>query len=64
MYLKFDYGNGAVAYLPLDYLLIYSVSLTLEEFELDTPIIIVAERCLTPFRKMERLSISPSLCGV
>ena len=43
VYLKFDYGNGTVGYLPLDYLLIDSVSLTLEEFELNTPIIIVAE---------------------
>lgn len=43
VYLKVDLGGGQVGYVPLDYLLIYSVSLTPEALELDTPVVFVAE---------------------
>ena len=42
VYLKLDFGGGQVGYLPLDYLLVYSVSLTIEELELETPIVNLA----------------------
>ena len=38
-----DLGPDAVAYMPLDYLIVYAVSLVPEENELETPLLVVAE---------------------
>ena len=50
LYLKVDYGvdygAGEVAYLPLDYLLVYAVSVVPEALELETPVLAVAEGVL------------------
>ena len=43
LYLKVDLGGGQVGYVPLDYLLVYVVSLIPEELEFETPVVIVAE---------------------
>ena len=41
-----DLGPNAVAYMPLDYLLVYAVSIIPEENELETPLLVVAEGLL------------------
>ena len=41
-----DLGPDAVAYMPLDYLIVYAVSLIPEENELETPLLVVAEGML------------------
>ena len=46
LYLKVDYGEGHIAYVPLDYLLVYSVSVVPEELELETPVLAVFEGVL------------------
>ena len=46
LYLKAAFPNlgpDAVAYMPLDYLIVYAVSLIPEENELETPLLVVAE---------------------
>ena len=46
LYLKAAFPNlgpDAVAYIPLDYLLVYAVSLVPEENELETPVLVVAD---------------------
>ena len=46
LYLKAAFPNlgpDAVAYMPLDYLIVYAVSLIPEENELETPVLVVAE---------------------
>ena len=46
LYLKLNLGDGQVAYVPLDYLLMYGVSVLPEELETETPILIVADGVL------------------
>ena len=46
LYLKVDFGAGEVAYVPLDYLLVFSVSLVPEALELETPVLAVLEGLL------------------
>ena len=46
LYLKVDYGTGYIAYVPLDYLLVYSVSVVPEALELETPVLAVFEGVL------------------
>ena len=49
LYLKAAFpnlGSDAVAYMPLDYLIVYAVSLIPEENELETPLLVVAEGML------------------
>ena len=46
LYLKAAFPNlgpDAVVYIPLDYLIVYAVSIIPEESELETPILVVAE---------------------
>ena len=46
LYLKAGFpnlGSDAVVYMPLDYLLVYAVSIVPEENELETPLLVVAE---------------------
>ena len=43
LYLKVDLGGGQVGYIPLDYLLVYAVSIVPEELESETPTVLVAE---------------------
>ncbi len=49
LYLKAAFPNlgpDAVAYMPLDYLIVYAVSLIPEENELETPLLVVTEGML------------------
>ena len=41
------YSGGGEGYLPLEYLVIYSVSVSPEALELDTPIVIVDDGSVT-----------------
>ena len=49
LYLKAAFpnlGSDAVAYMPLDYLIVYAVSLIPKENELETPLLVVADGML------------------
>ena len=46
LYLMADFGPGRVAYVPVDYLLVYAVSVAPEEDEWETPILAVTEGAL------------------
>ena len=41
-----DLGSDAVAYMPLDYLIVYAVSLIPEENELETPLLVIVDGML------------------
>ena len=43
LFLRVAYDGGGGGYLPLEYLVIYNVSLTPEELELQTPLVIVGD---------------------
>ena len=43
LFLKVDFGPDRVAYMPVDYLLVFAVSLALEEDEWETPILAITE---------------------
>lgn len=43
LYLMADFGPDRVAYMPVDYLLVFAVSLALEEDEWETPILAITE---------------------
>ena len=62
-----DLGPDAVAYMPLDYLIVYAVSLVPEENELETPLLVVAEgMCLImdPNRDLLAVALESLFDGV
>ena len=46
LYLKVDFGAGQVVYVPLDYFLVYAVSVAPEALEGETPVLAVFEGVL------------------
>ncbi len=46
LYLMADFGRDRVAYMPVDYLLVFAVSLALEEDEWETPVLAITEGAL------------------
>ena len=46
LYLKADFGPDRVVYMPVDYLLMFAVSLALEEDEWETPVLAITEGTL------------------
>ena len=62
-----DLGPDAVAYMPLDYLIVYAVSLIPEENELETPLLVVAEGMLLildPNRDLLAVAVESLFDGV
>ena len=66
LYLKLDFGDDQVAYFPLDYLLIYGVSVDPEALETETPLLFVVDGVLViadPERQLFAGALATFLLG-